>query len=281
MGLSLFVSLIPRVREDVVISFGTGALVTGVALLATGFIQGQRQEIAYYQQAIIVQMAGMGFGPAALAWLKRGRGRPDTVFFAFTILYAIIMTTYLIYNSVQASSDGAVVNCFLNEVPAIYGKRSMKIINSVVVGLSISVILLSMSANWFINVRYYDGLNNYSERPRLSKWYTWTVVFLVFAGECVLAASVEKTIMEYGQFVSNDTRAAYQAWQFGQIIPFMMLLQPLLEGLRALLPKVVLKNEQRKGVREGQGGDGITESPTVDGKSVPVTTSTEVYEEAK
>src|SRR5437762_7729456 len=96
MGLSLFVSLIPRVKEELVISFGTGALVTGVALLATGFTQGQRQEIAYYQQAIIVQMAGMGFGPAALAWLKRGHGRPDTVFFAFTILYAIIMAVYLI-----------------------------------------------------------------------------------------------------------------------------------------------------------------------------------------
>lgn len=61
----------------------------------------------------------------------------------------------------------------------------------------------------------------------------------------------------------------------------MMLLQPLLEGLRALLPKVVLKNEQRKGAREGQGGDGITESPTVDGKSISVATSTDVYEEAK
>ena len=278
MGISLFVSLIPRVREEVVISFGTGALVTGVALLATGFTQGQRQEIAYYQQAIIVQMAGMGFGPAAVAWLKRGRGRPDTVFFAFTILYAIIMAVYLIYNSVQGSSNAPVINCFLSEVPKIYGKRSMKIINSVVVGVSISVILTSMSYNWFINARYYNGLNNYSERPPLSKWYTWTIVFIVFAGECVLAASVEKTIMEYGQFVSDQSRAASQAWQFGQIIPFMMLLQPLLEGVRALLPKVVVKREERNTAREGQGEVGITESPTIDRKSIAVTTSTEVHE---
>jgi hypothetical protein len=281
MGISLFVSLIPRVREEVVISFGTGALVTGVALLATGFTQGQRQEIAYYQQAIIVQMAGMGFGPAAVAWLKRGRGRPDTVFFTFTILYAIIMAAYLIYNSVQGSSNAPLINCFLNEVPKIYGKRSMKIINSVVVGASISVILLSMSYNWFINAKYYNGLNNYSERPPLSKWYTWTIVFIVFAGECVLAASVEKTIMEYGQFVSGDSRAASQAWQFGQIIPFMMLLQPLLEGVRALLPKVVLKREERNGIREGQGEVRITESPTIDRKSIAVTTSADVYEEVK
>src|SRR5436190_23628717 len=113
MGLSLFVSLIPRVKEELVISFGTGALVTGVALLATGFTQGQRQEIAYYQQAIIVQMAGMGFGPAALAWLKRGReGRPDTVFFAFTILYVIVMGCYLFYVVGQENTDGPIINCF-------------------------------------------------------------------------------------------------------------------------------------------------------------------------
>ena len=267
MGLSLFVSLIPRVREDVVISFGTGALVTGVALLATGFIQGQRQEIAFYQQAIIVQMAGMGFGPAVLAWLKRGHGKPDTVFFAFTILYAVLMTVYLIYNSVQGSSDGPIINCFLDQVPKIYGKRSMKIINSVVVGLSISVILLSMHINWFINARYHNGSNDYSNRRPLSKWYTHTMVFVVFAGECVLAASVEKTIMEYGQFVSNESRAAYQAWQFGQIVPFMMLLQPLMEGVRALMPKVILKREESSSEREGQGEVGITESPALDGKS--------------
>jgi len=63
MAISMFVFLFPRIHEEVVISFATSALVTGIALITTGFIQGQRQEIAYFQQAIIVQMAGMGFGP--------------------------------------------------------------------------------------------------------------------------------------------------------------------------------------------------------------------------
>ena len=107
------------------------------------------------------------------------------------------------------------------------------------------------------------------------------MVFVVFAGECVLAASVEKTIMEYGQFVSDESRAASKAWQFCQIIPFMMLLQPLLESLRALLPKIILKKEERKAAREGQSEVGITKSPTVDGKSIALTTSTEVHDEVK
>ena len=226
-------------------------------------------------------MAGMGFGPAALAWLKRGHGRPDTVFFAFTILYAIIMAVYLIYNSIKGSSNDPIVNCFLDRVPKIYGKRSMKIINSVVVSVSIAVILLSMFVNWFINARYYNGSNDYSKRPPLSKWYIGTIVIVIFAGESVLAASVEKTIMEYGQFVSDESRATSKAWQFGQIIPFMMLIQPLLESLRALLPKIILKGEERKAAREGQSEIGITKSPTVDGKSIAVSTSTEVREEVK
>jgi hypothetical protein len=64
------------------------------------------------------------------------------------------------------------------------------------------------------------------------------MVLGVFAAETILAISVEKTITEYSQFVSADTRAASQAWQFGQIIPFMMLLQPVMEALRAVVPKV-------------------------------------------
>lgn len=255
MAISMFVFLFPRIHEEVVISFATSALVTGIALITTGFIQGQRQEIAYFQQAIIVQMAGMGFGPAALAWLKRGHGRPDTVFFTFTIIYVIIMACYLFYTVGQESSSGDIINCFLDDVPSIYGKRGIKIVNSVVVSLSIAVIFASIAANWYINNRYHGGSNDYSRRRPLSLWVVLLMFFIVLGAETVLAASVEKTLMEYGQFVTPDSRAASEAWQFGQIIPFFMLLQPILEALRAILPKIVFKHKARKARKQQARGD--------------------------
>jgi len=79
--------------------------------------------------------------------------------------------------------------------------------------------------------------------------------FIVLGAETVLAASVEKTLMEYGQFVPPDSRAASEAWQFGQIIPFFMLLQPILEALRAILPKIVFKHKARKARKQQARGD--------------------------
>jgi len=256
MALSLFVSLWPRIKQEVCIDFATSALVTGIALITTGFIQGERQEIAYYQQAIIVNMAGMGFGPAALAWLRRGHGRPDTVFFLFTIVYTIVMACYLFYTIGQESSTGPIINCFLDQVPAIYGKKGIKIINSVVVGVSIAVIVFSIAMSRFINRRYYNGLNNYEERPPIPKWVELFMLVTVLGAETALAISIEKTITEYSQFVSADSRAAVSAWQFGQIIPFFLLLQPVMEGLRAMVPKIELKHRARKAARQAGANGG-------------------------
>jgi hypothetical protein len=275
MAISLFIFLFPRIHEEVVLSFATSALVTGIALITTGFIQGQRQEIAYYQQAIIVQMAGMGFGPAALAWLKRGHGRPDTVFFTFTILYVIIMASYLFYTVGQGSSNGPIINCFLDDVPSLYGKHGIRIVNSIVVSVSIPVILASIGANWYINNRYHNGSNNYSRRRPLNTWVVLLMFLVVLGAETVLAASVEKTIMEYSQFATPDSRTALQAWQFGQIIPFFLLLQPVLEALRAMLPKIVFKHKARKAAKQARGEVRVGEEAveTTERKQSPKDTS--------
>lgn len=254
MALSLFVSLFPRIKEEVIISFATTALVTGIALIATGFTQGQRQEIPYYQQAIMIQMAGMGFGPAALAWLKRGHeGRPDTVFFAFTILYVIVMGCYLFYVVGQEKTDGQIINCFLDQVPAFYGKHALKVINAVVLSASIGTIFFSIGMNRYINRHYYGGSHDYTHRPKLSKIVTWAMTLFVFASTTALAVSVEKTLLEYGSFVSDASRAAAGAWQFGQIIPFMMLIQPIMETIRAFLPKIEFKRRNKKTTSSRQG----------------------------
>jgi len=246
MALSLFVTLFSRVKEEVVISFATTALVTGIALIATGFTQGQREEIPYYQQAIMIQMAGMAFGPAALAWLKRGHeGRPDTVFFAFTLLYVVVMGCYLVYVVGQESTTGPIINCYLDQVPAFYGKHALKIINAVVLSVSIAIVLCSVGFNRYFSRQYYGGSHNYEHRPRLSRAVTWIMTLFVFMATTALAISVEKTLLEYGSFVSDSTRAAASAWQFGQIIPFMMLLQPIMETIRALLPPIQFKGRKK------------------------------------
>src|SRR5579859_1534073 len=252
MALSLFVSLFSRIKEEVVISFATTALVTGIALIATGFTQGQRQEIPYYQQAIMIQMAGMGFGPAALAWLKRGHeGRPDTVFFAFTVLYVIVMGCYLFYVVGQEKTDGPIINCFLDQVPAFYGKHALKVINAVVLSVSIAIVLFSIGMNRYINRHYYGGSHDYTHRPKLNIIITWAMTLFVFAGTTALAVSVEKTLLEYGSFVSDASRAAAGAWQFGQIIPFMMLIQPIMETIRAFLPRIEFKRNKKSASRQG------------------------------
>lgn len=242
MALSLLVPLFPRVREEVVISFGTGALVTGVALIVTGFTQGERHEIAYYQQAIIVQMAGMGFGPAAVAWLRRGHGEPDVVFFSFTILYTIIMTCYLFYTIHQESSSGPYINCFLDAVPKLYGKKALEIVCSIIVGVSVLIIGASIIASRYINQRFYRGANQESERPPpITIWISSIIILIVFIIETFLAALIQLTLAEYSKFVSDSDRAALGAWQFGQIVPLVMLIQPIMEAIRALLPKVQIK----------------------------------------
>ena len=241
IGLALFVAIFSYVKEEILIDFATGALVTGIALLATGFCQGQRQEIAYYQLAIIVQMSGMAFGPAALVWLKRGHGRPDTVFLAFTVIYVIIMGCYLFYVVGQESTNGPVINCFLDQVSGIYGKDALKTVNAIVLSVSISIILLSVAINKFINRRYYRGSNDYSRRPPLNKFVVAIMTLVILGVTTLLSVSVEKTLTEYGQFVPADQRAEASAWGFGQIIPFMMLLQPLMEMVKTYAPRIGVK----------------------------------------
>jgi hypothetical protein len=231
MGLALLASFL---SNELLVEFATGALVTGIALLATGFTQGQRQEIAYYQLAIIVQMSGMGFGPAALAWLKRGHGRPDTVFFSFTVFYVIIMACYLFY--VVARQNG--LDCFN---PPSFGKQYLKILNAVVLSVSIALILLSVGINRFINRRYYNGSNDYDRRPPIPRVLVLIITLLILAATTLLAISVERTITEYSQFVPADQVVEANAWGFGQIIPFMMLLQPVMETIKTYFPRIAFR----------------------------------------
>jgi len=243
MALSLFVPLLPHVKEEVVIAFGTSALVTGVALIVTGFTQGMRQQIAYYQLAIIVQMAGMGFGPAAIAWLRRGKGQPDMVFLMFTVLYAIIMACFLFYTVSQLAGDGPVINCYLDEVPALYGKTSLKIVDGIIVGVSVLIIILSVLMSRWINKRYYSRpgrQNDESERPPsvATVWFEVLLIFVILAVETCLGVLIQYTITEYSKFVNPNDLEVVGEWDFGQIVPLVMLIAPVMELIRALMPRI-------------------------------------------
>jgi hypothetical protein len=59
------------------------------------------------------------------------------------------------------------------------------------------------------------------------------------------------TMNEYGQFVSADDREDLQAWQFGQIIPLMLLLGPFMDVIRSFIPEKKEKKEKKGGERAG------------------------------
>src|SRR5271170_5428009 len=247
MAMSLVVPLFPFYnKEEIAISFGTGALVTSIALIATGFTQGMRGQIAYYQEAIIVQMAGMGTGPAALAWLN---DNPDNVFCGLTALYAIVMAGYLFYTvAEQSRSSNLVINCFLDDVPTMYGKTALKIANSIIIGVSLLLMAFVITTRTIVNkMREHE---QHRDRRGI-RWYRLLFALVIFAAETVLAILINLTINEYGKFVSSDDRAAISAWQFGQIIPLMMLLAPFMDVIRVLKDKF-LKMRKKKAERAGE-----------------------------
>jgi len=240
--MSLVVPLFPCFGEEIAISFGTGALVTSIALVATGFTQGMRNQIAYYQEAIIVQMAGMGTGPAALAWLN---DEPDSVFFGLTVLYTIVMAGYLFYTiGEQKDSSSPVINCFLDEVPRMYGKTALIIANSVIIGVSLSLMALAITTRTIVNNYRKRNDEPHRDRHRI-RWIRTLFAIVIFLAETVLAVLINLTLNEYGKFVSSDDRAAVQAWQFGQIVPLMMLLAPFMDVIRALKERFLEMRRRR------------------------------------
>ena len=238
MALGLVVAVYPRSTDEVIMSFGTGSLVTGIALLTTGFVQAQRHEIAYYQQSLIIWLAGMAFGPAAITWLRRSSGDTDYIFLWFTGLYAAFMGAFLFFTIGNVLGDGPVTHCFLDDVPSFYGRGMMKTINAIVVAVTIAVIVLSGISNKLYKNNHPNGPNSFfAKRPTLRNYWQWCVVVIVFAVETLLAVLVDKTIMTYARFVTDDQRAEANAWGFGQIISFMLLIGPLMDALKAIIAR--------------------------------------------
>lgn len=248
MALGLVVSIVPNVVDEVISSFGTGALVTGVALLATGYVQIRRQQIAYYQQSIILQMACMGFGPAAIALLRRKCGKNNYIFIIFTVIYAILMVAFLLYISLGLLNPDPLTKCFLDRVSSIYGTTATIIINSLVIGVCVGIIILSCILHHCVS-RKRQGNGGGLCKLGFTTRREWCFAAIVFILELGLAVLVNKTVIEYSRIVPTWIRGAEEEWSFAQIIPFMMLIGPIMELLRAILGSERFKSrtgEQRE-----------------------------------
>ena len=246
--MSLIIPLLPGLGEEIAMSFATGALVTGIALIATGFAEGMRGSIAYFQEAIIVQMAGMGAGPAALAWLN---DKPDFVFFGLTIVYAIIALGYLFYTVREQDGSNPLVNCFLDQVSSMYGKSALKIANGTITGIALVLIVIAIIARHFINVWKRRASESDRRRYRyLIRIYKWVFVIIIFAAETVLAVVIQFTLHEFNSLVSPSDQGVLAAWDFGQIIPLMMLLGPLMDVIRAVADKIYVQRAAKR--KDGQ-----------------------------
>jgi hypothetical protein len=252
MALGLFVSMVPNVVDQVISSFGTGALVTGVALLATGYVQIQRKQIAFYQQSVIVQMACMAFGPTAIAWLRRTRGKPiDYIFMIFTIIYTILMIAFLLYSSLGLLNPDPLTKCFLDKVPSIYGTTATIIINSLVIGICVCVIIVSCILHHCVSRKRQENEESLCQRGFTTR-REWCFAVVVFVLEVFLAVLVNKTVMEYSHSVPMGVQGVEEDWTFAQIIPFMMLIGPIMELLRAIFDpeRFKLRTEEQREMRQ-------------------------------
>ena len=241
----MIIAVIPHVTDWIIITFATLPLVTGIAHIAAGFVQTRRNGIAFFQQSIIVWLAAMSFGPAAIAWLRRAHGRTDKVFFIFTLIYAGALFGFAFYANSQLGNFGTdelasdlPLECFLDSdnIPHLYKGPTMRVLNVVLVSLSVAIIVISGFSNLFYRKYRPGGVHSFfATRPNLDSYWEKSVIAVVVLVEVLLFVLAWETTAHYRSIVPQAQQTAEGAWGFGQLIPFTMLLYPILLGLRAWL----------------------------------------------
>jgi hypothetical protein len=247
MIASLIVSILPYPIDDTVIAILSSIpLVTGISHLIAGFAQATLHQIAYFQQSIVLWLAGMCVGPAAIAWLRRTHGQTNALMFLLTVIYVLCMGAFFsitVHNSFDIQS-GEIYNCFLGEVPAFYGEKSMKIINSFMVGLTVIFVLVSAITNCvYKKNRSGRYLGFFARQPKVSTKWEWFLVSLVFVFELMIAILAFKTGQQFGQNV-DPTTSTSNMWTFGQIVPLVMVILPVIACLKAIFAGEAINTAQ-------------------------------------
>jgi hypothetical protein len=224
--------------------------------MIAGCVQTQRNRIAFFQQSIIVWMAAMSFGPAAIVWLRRGHGRIDNVFFLLTLIYAAALFGFALYANSQLASFGPYerasnlpLECFLDsdDIPSLYKEHAMRVFNAILVSLSIAIIVISGLSNLLYRKYRPSGVHSFfATRPKLDSCREIFVVTVVVVVEMLLFSLVWETAAHYRRIVPQAQQMAEGAWGFGQLIPFIMLLYPILLGLRAWMKRDVIANVEEE-----------------------------------
>jgi hypothetical protein len=235
--LSIIIAILPGTPPGTLLGFATLPLVTGLSHIAAGFVQSARLEIAYFQQSLIIWIAAMGIGPAIIAWLRRAYGRTDMLFLLFTIAYLIAMSGFTFYTIYLEKLGNGVVKCFLGQVPHFYGEQYLKIFNLTITITCAVLVIISVITNccqvshrrrgtdWFYNVH---------GQPRLTTVWEWGLVVFVFIVEALVFVLVQETVDQYRNLLPMGAQADEEIWSFGQIVPFMMLIYPILVTFRSL-----------------------------------------------
>src|SRR5271170_4858186 len=98
MVASVIVAILPFPMDDTVVALlATFPLITGIAHLVAGFAQAALHQFAYYQQSIVLWLAAMGVGPAAIVWLRRTHGHINASILLFTLLYTACMGSFFFF----------------------------------------------------------------------------------------------------------------------------------------------------------------------------------------
>lgn len=227
MVVCLVVTAVPGTRYAVISSFSIASLVSGVALLITGVVQTYRNQIAFYQQSLVLFMSGLGLGPAAVAWVRWGGREVEGMFSIFSILYVLAMVAYggWILHIGFKPPEGELYYCYQDQVTKFYGGTSLRSIDIAVVVVCASIIALSALGHYCVGPR---------TRTSVFRWSFAGITFIVvLALEIALAALVYETSKAYGKLVPENLRVALEAWTFGQIVPFTILIYPVMELLRS------------------------------------------------
>jgi hypothetical protein len=172
-------------------------------------------------------MSGLRFGPAAVAWVRWGGREGESMFSIFSILYVLAMVAYggWILHIGFKHPEGELYYCYQDQVTKFYGGTSLRSIDIAVVVVCASIIALSALGQYWVGPR---------TRTSVFRWsFAGITFFVVLALEAALAALVYETSKAYGKLVPEHLRVALEAWTFGQIVPFTILIYPLMEWLRS------------------------------------------------
>jgi len=246
MIAGIIITILPYPLDDTVItSIATLPLLTGISYLVAGFVQAAQHQTAYFQQSIVLWLAGMGAGPVAIVWLRRTHGQTTAGILFFTLFYSACIGAFFFFtvHNALGLTDGSMYNCFLDEVSgSIFSEQSMKGLNGFVVGVVILVVIASAITNCAYKKNRSGRFRGVlASQPEISTKWEWFIVVSVVLFETLIAALVTVTVRRFNAFDAQPTQVG---WTFGRLVPFAMLVIPVVYLIKTIFAGEATKAAQ-------------------------------------